>query len=150
MKPTRIVATVFAGMAAVATAAASPPEVAAGATVFWGWPGPGPWVPHRPELHWNASLGLWGPCGARACVDNPYLRRAIQRELAQFEHRREIEARSQRGFTTQATSLYGPRSDWPPPTPEAQVQPAFRGSGEIRPEFSGSGLPRQDLATPLR
>ncbi len=147
----RFVFALFAGMLAATAAAAAPPQVAAGATVVWGPPGAGAWVPYRYEPYgWNASLGLWGPCGARACVDSPYLRRAIQRELAQFEHLREIEARSQRGLSTYAMPLYGPRSDWPPPTPEAQVQPAFRGSGEIRPEFSGSGQPRQDLAAPLR
>lgn len=150
MKPTRIVAAVFAGLAAVAPAAAAQPQVAVGATVLWGWPGAGPWVPYRYDPHWAAALGLWGPCGARACVDSPYLRRAIQRELAHLEHRREVEARSQRGFSPYATPLHGPRSDWPPPTPEAQVQPAFRGSGEIRPEFSGSGQLRQNFVAPPR
>jgi hypothetical protein len=85
-----------------------------------------------------------------ACVDNPYLRRAIQRELAQLEHLRELEERAQRGLQSYGTPLYAARGDWPPPTPEAQVQPAYRGSGEIRPEFSGTGQPRQDFVGPIR
>ena len=84
------------------------------------------------------------------CVDNPYLRRAIQRELAQLEHLRDLDDRAQRGVQPYGTLLYGARRDWPPPTPEADVQPAYRGSGEIRPEFSMAGQPRQDLARPPR
>jgi hypothetical protein len=85
-----------------------------------------------------------------ACADNPYLRRAIRRELAQLEYLRELEDRAQRSFQTHGTLLYGARGDWPPPTPEAEVMPAYRDSGEIRPEFSRSGEPRQDSVRPLR
>ncbi|MGZ9031837.1 MAG: hypothetical protein ACXW2G_10710 [Burkholderiaceae bacterium] len=85
-----------------------------------------------------------------ACADNPHLRRAIQRELTQLEHLREIEERAQRVLESYGTPLYGAGRDWPPPTPEAQVQPSYRGSGEIRPEFSGTGRPHKDFAGPLR
>ena len=150
MKQSRIVAAVFAGVLAASGAASSQAQVAAGATIGWGWPGDGPYLPYRHGPHWYGWAGPWGPCGGSACVDNPYLRRAIQRELAQFEYLRELEERAQRGFQSYGTPQHGARGDWPPPTPEAQVQPAYRGSGEIRPEFSGAGQPRQDAAGPLR
>ena len=56
-------------------------------------------------------------------VDNPYLRRAIQRELAQLEHLRELDERAQRGLQPYGP-MAGARGDWPPPTPEEHVQPA--------------------------
>lgn len=151
MKQWRIVAAVFAaGVLAAPGAAPSQDQVAAGATIGRGWPGYGPSVPYRYGPYWHGSLGPWGPCGTSACVDNRYLRRAIQRELAQFEYLRELEERAQHGFQSFGAPLYGARDDWPPPTPEAQVQPAYRGSGEIRPEFSRTGQPRQDPAAPSR
>lgn len=146
MKPSRIVAAVFAGVLAAAGAAPLHAQVAAGATIGWGWPGDGPFVPHRYVPSWHGWIGPRGSCSTMACVDNPYLRRAIQRELAQFEFLRELEERAQHGFHSYAGPMYGARGDWPPPTPEAQVQPAFRGSGEIRPEFIGTGQPLQESA----
>jgi len=146
VKQSRIVAAVFAGLLVAAGAAPSQAQVAAGATFRWGWPGYGPWMPSRAWPSWYGWVDPWGPCGASSCVDNPYLRRAIQRELAQLEHFRELDERAQRDLQAYGTPLHGARSDWPPPTPEAQVQPAYRGSGEIRPEFSGSGQFRQDSA----
>jgi len=150
VKQSRVVAAVFAGVLAAAGAAPSRAQVAAGATIGWGGPGDGPHAPYRYGPNWHGWIGPRGPCSASACVDNPYLRRAIQRELAQFEYLRELEERAQRGFQSYGTPLYGARGDWPPPTPEAQVQPAYSGSGEIRPEFSGTGQPRQDSAEPPR
>lgn len=150
MKQSRIVAAVFAGVLAAAGATPSQAQSAAGATIGWGWPGYGPAVSYRIGPHWHGWNGPWELCGASACVDNRYLRRAIQRELAQFEYLRELEQRAQRGFQSSGTPLSGMRGDWPPPTPEAQVQPAYRGSGEIRPEFSGTGQPLQDSARPPR
>jgi hypothetical protein len=144
VKRSRIVAAVFAGLLAAAGATPSQAQVAAGVTIGWGWPGYGFPVPHRYWPHGNGGFGMWGRCGVGACVDDPFLRRAIQRELAQLEHLRELEERAQRDFQSYGAPLHGARSDWPPPTPEAQVQPAFRGSGEILPEFSGAGQPRQD------
>lgn len=150
MKRSHILAAMFAWVIAAAGVAPSQAQSAAGATIGWGWPGYGPFVPYRSGAYWYGWIGPWGPCSVGACVDNPYLRRAIQRELAQLEHLRELEERAQRGLQSYGTSLYGARGDWPPPTPEAQVQPAYRGSGEIRPEFSGIGQPRQDFTGPLR
>lgn len=150
MKQLRFVAAVFAAVLTAAGAAPSQAQVAAGAIIEWGWPGYGPFVPYRYGPYWYGRSGPWGVCGPGACVDNPYLRRAIQRELAQLEYRRELEERAQRGFQSHRIPLYGARGDLPPPTPEAQVQPAYRGSGEIRPEFSGTGRSLQDSAGPPR
>ncbi len=149
MKHWRIVAAAFAGVLATTGAAPSRAQVAAGATIGWGWSGNETPLPYR-YGYWHGWAGPLGTCGTSACVDNRYLRRAIQRELAQFEYLRDLEERTQRGFQLYGSPLYGARGDWPPPTPEAQVQPAYRGSGEIRPEFSATGQPRQDAAGPPR
>lgn len=150
MKQSRIGAAMFAGVLAATGAVPSQAQVAARATIGWGWPGYCPYLPYLYGPYWYGWIGPWAPCSAGACVDNPYLRRVIQRELAQLEYRSELEERVQRGFQSYGRPLYGGGGDWPPPTPEAQVQPAYRGSGEIRPEFSGTGQSRQDLAGPLR
>ena len=148
MKQSRIVAAVLSGALAV-VATTSQAQVAPGAVVDWGWPWYGPSVPYGYGLYGYGWIAPWGPCGAGACVDDPYLRRAIRRELQRLEYHRELEERAKRGFPP-AGPLYGWRGDWPPPTPEAQVQPAYHGSGEIRPEFSHAGEPRQDSAGPPR
>jgi hypothetical protein len=150
VKLSRVVAVMFAGVLAAVGAAESEAQVSAGATIGWSWPGHGPFGPYRYGPYGYGWIGPWGPCGAGACVDSPYLRRAIQRELAQLEYLREIEERAQHGFPPAGTPLYGVRRDWLPPTPEAQIQPAYRRSGEIRPEFSQTGQPRQDSAGPPR
>ena len=148
MKQSRVVAAVFAGVLAAGGAAESQAEVAAGVT--FSWPGYGPSALHRYGLYVYGWIGPWGSCGVGACVDNPYVRRAIRRELEQLEHLRELEERAQWGFPPADTPLHGLRRDWVPPTPEAHVQPAYRDSGEIRPEFSHAGQPRQDPAGPPR
>jgi hypothetical protein len=149
VKQSHILTAMFAGAIAAAGIAPSQAQLAAGATLGWGWPGYGFYAPYRFGPNWYGWTSAWGPCNA-ACVDNPYLRRAIQRELARLEHLRELEERVQRGLQSYGTPPYRARGDWPPPTPEAQVQPAYRGSGEIRPEFSGTGEERQDFAGPFR
>jgi hypothetical protein len=146
----RIVAAVFAGVLATAVAAESRVTVAAGAALSWGWPGYGPYAPHRYGVLGYGWIGPWLPCGVSACIDDPYLRRATRRELERIEHHRELEERAQRGLQSYGMPLHGARGDWPPPTPEAQVQPAYHGSGEIRPEFSRAGEPREDSAGPPR
>lgn len=150
MKQSHILAAVFAGTLAAAGVVPSQARVVAVATIGWGWPGYSPYLPSRYGPYGYGWTGRWGACNAGACIDNPYLRRAIQRELGQLEHLRELEERAQRGTQSYGTPHYGARGDWPPPTPEAHVQPAYRGSGEIRPEFSRSGQPRGDFADPLR
>lgn len=150
MKQSRVVAAVFAGVLAAAGAAESQAGVTAEVTVGWGWPGSGPSALHRYGLHGYGWVGPWGSCGVGACVDNPYVRRAIRRELEQLEHLRELEERAQWGFPPAGTPLHSLRRDWVPATPEADVQPAYRDSGEIRPEFSSAGQPRLDPAGPPR
>ncbi len=141
-----VVAMLIGAVAAAAGAAGPPAQAAAGAAVSRGWPGYGPFVPYRIGMYGYGWFGAWGVCGAGACIDDPYLRRALRRELDQLEFRRELEERAQRGLAHDAAPPYGPRRDLPPPTPERQVQPAYRHSGEVRPEFSGTGQPRQEPA----
>ena len=150
MKQSHIVASVFVVLLAAVGAAPSQAQVAAGAAIGLGWPAYDSYAPYRYGPYRHGWFGPWSPCGTSACVDDRYLRRAIQRELERFEYLRELEERTQGGFHLYATPRYGARGSWPPPTPEAQVQPAYRGSGEIRPEFSGTGQPRQDPARLLR
>jgi hypothetical protein len=129
VKPSRIVSVVIAGVLATAGSAAAQEQAAAGAV----------YVPHAPgrfAVFGSGWFGGWGPCDFGACADSPYLRRAIQRELAQLEHLRDLDERAQRALQSHSLPPYGARGERPPPTPEEQVQPAFRGSGEIRPEFS--------------
>ncbi len=150
MKQSRVVVAVLAGVLAVGAATESQAQVAAGAALNSGWPGYGSYAPYRYGLYGYGWIGQWGPCGVGSCVDDPYLRRAIRLELERQEYLRELEERAQHGFQSEATPLYGVRRDLPPPTPEAQVQPAYRGSGEIRPEFSGAGQPSRNSGAPLR
>jgi hypothetical protein len=149
VRQSRVVAALFVGTLAAGAAAASQAEVAAGAGVSWGGGWYGPYAPYHYGGYRYGGLYPWSPCGTSACVDDPYLRRAIRRELELHEHLRELEERAKRGFAP-ADPLYGSRRDWPPPTPQAQVQPAYRGSGEVRPEFSRAGEPRQDFGGPPR
>ncbi len=151
MKQSRVAAALFIGVFTAAVATASQAQVAAGAVVGWGGAWYAPLAPYRYGGYgygygWS---GAWTPCGVGACVDDPYLRRAIRREIDQQEHLRELEERATRGFAP-AGPLYDARRDGPPPTPEAQVQPAYRGSGEILPQFSRSGEPLRDTAAPAR
>ena len=151
MKPSRILGVVFAGvLAAAALAVPAQAQWTAGATLGWGKASYDTYAPYRHGRSWYGWGGSWGPCSTGACLDNPYLRRLIQREMAQLEHLRELDEQAQRGLHSYGTPPYGGRRDWPPPTPEAQVQPAYRGSGEIRPEFSFTGQPRQERAGPRR
>jgi hypothetical protein len=147
VKQSRIVVAIVAVAIAAAAAAPSRAQVVFGSTIGWGSFVYGPYWPYRYGPSW---YGWAGPCGGGLCVDNPYLRRAIQRELAQLDYLRELEERNQRGVPSYARSLYLARGDWPPPTPEAHVQPAYRGSGEIRPEFGAIGQLRQDSSVQAR
>jgi hypothetical protein len=116
----------------VAASTSAPAQYVSG-VIGWGWPGYGP--------YWPGYVGPLAPCGFSGCADNPYLRRAIQREIARMEFLNELEERAQRGAAL-GRLPYVHTADWPPPTPEAHIQPAYRRSGEIRPEFTSSGTPR--------
>jgi hypothetical protein len=129
---------VIVAAALAAAALSSQAQVFVGTSIGWGWPGSSPYWPYPST--WN---GPWVPCGFGACADSPYLRRAIQRELARLEYLGELDERNQRGLQRYAQAPYVNRRDLPPPTPEDQVQPAYRRSGEIRPEFGASGQARR-------
>jgi len=136
----RIATTIAAVVLAATGAAPLRAQVVVGTSFVWGWPAYGPNLPYRYGPQW---LGWSGQCGAGLCVDSPYLRRAIQREIAQFEHLRDLQERTQPSLHSFGGPLYLAGGGWPPPTPEAHVQPAYRGSGELRPEFSATGQPRE-------
>ncbi len=146
MKQSRILAVALVGVLASAGVVSSQAQVVAGAAIGWGWIGYGPYMPYGRGPYGYGWIGLWGPCSAGACASNPYLRRAIQRELARLEFLHELEEHAQPDLPLNGNSLYGVRGERPPPTPEAQMQPAFRGSGDIRPEFSRTGQLRQGPA----
>jgi hypothetical protein len=75
-------------------------------------------------------------------VDSVELRRAVRRELQLQELRRELEADSVAGALRGRGSAFGVRRDPPPPTPESEMQPRYRGSGEVRPEYRRAGQAR--------
>jgi hypothetical protein len=136
----RIITAIAAVLLAATGAASVRAQIVVGTGFVWGWHTYWPNLPYRYGPQW---FGWIGQCGAGLCVDSPYLRRAIQREIVQFEHLRDLEQRTQPSLHTFARPLYLAAAGWPPPTPEAHVQPAYRRSGEIRPEFSATGQLRE-------
>ena len=95
----------------------------------------------------SAAYSLGGfyprsPCAPGVCPDSIALGRAIRRELQRQELRRELEARAAAAARPGEPSPYTAPRYLPPPTPEAQMQPRYRGTGEIRPEYQMSGQPR--------
>lgn len=137
----RIATTIAAVVLAATGAAPLRAQVVVGTSFAWGWPAYAPNLPYRYGAPW---IGWSGHCGPWLCVDSPYLRRAIQREIAQIEHLRDLEERTQPSLHSLGRPLlYLAGGGWPPPTPEAHVQPAYRGSGGILPEFSATGQPRE-------
>jgi hypothetical protein len=136
----RIITAIAAVLLAATGAAPVRAQIVVGTGFVWGWHTYWPNLPYRYGPQW---FGWIGQCSAGLCVDSPYLRRAIQREIVQFEHLRDLEQRTQPSLHTFARPLYLAAAGWPPPTPEAHVQPAYRRSGEIRPEFSATGQLRE-------
>jgi hypothetical protein len=116
----------FAGV--VATAAATAAAQTVNGVVAWGWPVAGPF--------WPGFGAPVGACAIGGCTDGPALRRAIQREITRMQFLSELDARSN------ATFGHIHRTEAPPPTPDAHIQPAYRGSGEILPQFRQVGEPR--------
>ncbi len=136
----RIITALAAVLLAATGAAPLRAQVVVGTGFVWGWPTYGPNLSYRYGPQW---FGWIGQCGAGLCVDSPSLRRAIQREIVQFEHLRDLQERNQPSLHMVGRPLHLAGGGWPPPTPDAHVQPAYRGSGEIRPEFSATGQPRE-------
>jgi hypothetical protein len=152
VKQSRIAAGLFAGALAAAGVGESLAQAAVGAGIGWGWGAPafGPYAPYGYGPYGHGWVGPFGPCGVAGCIDDPYLRRAIRRELEQQELRRELEERARSGFPGAGPPAYGLRRDPAPPTPESQLQPAYRGTGEIRPEFRDAGQARPESTGPTR
>ena len=103
------------------------------------------WAPHHPYPAWGASVvyghgGPWigGACGGYAygygygCGLGPDFRIQLRREL-RFQALREGDPPA----TQPAFPLF--QRDLPPPTPESDIQPAYRDASQIRPEFRRPG-----------
>lgn len=101
------------------------------------------WYPPAAYAPWYPYGGYapWWPCAVGPCANDLQVRRAVRRELQQQELRREIEARQ----AAQSAATRPDGSGWayrPPPTPDSHLQPAYRGTGEIRPEYRDTGQSR--------
>ena len=86
-------------------------------------------------------LGPWGACAHGNCVDSPALRAAIRRELQRQELRNDLDRQAEAAARVAEQTYRVPRY-LPPATPESQVQPGYRGSGEVRLEYRASGVAR--------
>ena len=83
----------------------------------------------------------------------PYgCRDPVQLRLELERHQRMQELRER--ATQPEPRIYGPGDGiWglqryiPPPTPEGNIQPAYRGASQLRPEYEHSGQPRGEPAT---
>lgn len=96
----------------------------------------GPWLPPgfsagRPPAGLIAPP--WGCApGMRNCISQDELRIILERQRRLDSLRRDA---------TPGVLLAPQVRTLPPPTPESEVQPAYKGSGSIRPEFRDSGTP---------
>lgn len=83
------------------------------------------------------SGGVWVdiPCVGSHCVDSNRLRLQLRRELRAQALRDDRDGALARRAVGPSPSLYRSPRYVPPPTPAAQVQPRYRGSGDIRPEY---------------
>lgn len=93
---------------------------------------------------WPGLYGPWG-CLSASCLEDARVRRAIQREVARLQWLAERDEHAQAALLSGSRSPHPDRSHMLPVTPEAHVQPAYRGTGEIRPEFRDSGLPLREF-----
>ncbi len=84
-----------------------------------------------------------GPCAMGICADHAALGRSLRRELQQQELRRELDARAESAARAPNPNPYLAPRYLPPPTPDSQLQPRYRGTGEIRPEFQRNSQARQ-------
>lgn len=102
------------------SAALAQTDVVIGGGTVWQWPGYGPYA--------SDPYGGFAPWV-------PQIRRDIRREMRSQDLRRELELRDGGGSPLGTGGLYGAPRYSPPPTPESQVQPRYRGSGDVRPEY---------------
>jgi hypothetical protein len=136
-----------AGGAALAQAQAA---VAGGAG--WSRPayGPFPPYPYAPYPYLPYAYGPypyggyspWGPCVTGACFGDMEVRRAVRREMQVQELRRELDAQASGAAAGSTGSIHPEPRYLPPPTPESHLQPAYRGTGDVRAEYRGSGQAR--------
>jgi hypothetical protein len=131
-----------AALLAAPGAAFAQSDTAVGVGAVWPRPGYGPYGPYPYGPYPYGGYGPWGPCLYGPCADNMELRRAVRRELQLQELRRELEQGSGYGPSSSGGGGFGVRRDPPPPTPESEMQPRFRGSGEVRPEYRSAGQAR--------
>lgn len=106
------------------------------------WVGPGVWVPGAPYTWW------WGDPYWAGPIYWPYYDPMLLRvELERMERLRWLrEAAGERSPPQAPGNLWdGGAGPWgyvkriPPPTPESEIQPAYRGASQIRPEYQRSG-----------
>ena len=94
------------------------------------------WAPGFPAGRPPAGLIAppWGCApGMRNCISREELRIMLERQR-RFDLLGQDAPASGAGNLPQVRQL-------PPPTPDSEVQPAYRDSGSIRPEFRDSGTP---------
>ena len=144
----RVFATLCVALLGASSPALARSEVVIGAGTVWPGPVVGPYplypyggypYPYGAYPYPYGAYAPWGPCLPGSCVDDVQLRRAVRRELERQDLRRELELREGGGFPRGAGSPYGAPRPTPPPTPESQLQPRYRGSGDVRPEFQDAG-----------
>lgn len=122
-------------------AASAQPRVVVGVGAVW--PGPVYPPPYGPYYYpYGGIYAPWGPCASGFCGYGVDVRSAIRREFQQQELRRELEQRANEVSSGGAASPYAAPRYVPAPTPESQLQPRYRGSGEVRPEYRDSGKAR--------
>jgi uncharacterized membrane protein len=112
-------------------------DVAIDGAALWQWPLYGPYAGYP-----YGAVAPWVPCAPWTCVDANQLRRDLRREMRSQELRRELELRASGGLRSGTESLFGTPRYIPPSTPAAQVQPRYRGSGEVRPQYHDANQPR--------
>lgn len=108
-------------------------DAAAGGFVVGELPlGPAPfgWTVPPPSILYDSLGHCLGPLG---CPDYEQFRRFLDRYERNYGHR--VTSDQPAALTRLAT----PRDV--PPTPEAQIQPRYRGASQIRAEFAQTGKP---------
>jgi len=112
---------------------------------FAGWVGPyfaggvGPYYHHRTPL----GAGLYNPwlgCDALyGCYDSHRLRLELDRDR-RLQELRERAAPGSRTYEA-GEGPWGQQRYIPPATPESSIQPAYRGTGQLRPEYEQAARP---------
>jgi len=120
-------------LAGAGAALAQPGMVISGAAAMPGLPY-GPVAPYAYGMY-----APWGPCPSGRCADSASVRRYIAREIRLQELRNAPGVPVGGGFTPPGESPYGAPRYLPPPTPESELQPSYRGSGDVRPEYRDAG-----------